>query len=255
MPPAIAHRKEIINKISVRSNRQNEIKKWDLVCNDDFQHELARYFRSRGYYYERRRHEWKSRRTELKSVGIEQGPDIRELTQLLACFHWRENGLGPVAARAPGELFDDAPYEIIRTTEPVLAYQIWWTAWYMDHSVDAIGATQNYVKSLSHYMRFALLSLIVRASAKANAKWGSSALTQALEADNAERYKEWRRLVELCIRQIREEFRGADQKTRKLTREPLSPANFFKAQRYVEPILRVSLQPPLVAAAKRVFAT
>src|SRR5574340_90164 len=35
-------RKELIAKIAVRTNFQNPIKKWDLVSNDDFQHEIDR---------------------------------------------------------------------------------------------------------------------------------------------------------------------------------------------------------------------
>ena len=63
-------RREIIEKISIRSNLQNPIKKWNLISNDDYQHSLARYFRKRKLYYERRDGEWAQRRTELKSVGI-----------------------------------------------------------------------------------------------------------------------------------------------------------------------------------------
>jgi hypothetical protein len=38
-----AKRRDVIDKISIRSNRQNPIKKWNLVSNDEFQHDLARF--------------------------------------------------------------------------------------------------------------------------------------------------------------------------------------------------------------------
>jgi AIPR protein len=82
-----AKRREIIEKISIRSNLQNPIKKWNLISNDDYQHSLARYFRKNKLYYERRDGEWAQRRTELKSVGIRRGPNIRELMQLIASYH------------------------------------------------------------------------------------------------------------------------------------------------------------------------
>src|SRR5439155_10613911 len=47
----IQRRKEVIGKIAVRSNQQNPIKSWDLASNDDFQLELFRFFRNRGFFY------------------------------------------------------------------------------------------------------------------------------------------------------------------------------------------------------------
>src|SRR5207245_8479435 len=37
LPIHLEKRKEIIHKISIRSNQQNPIKRWNLVANDDFQ--------------------------------------------------------------------------------------------------------------------------------------------------------------------------------------------------------------------------
>ena len=66
----IKRRKEIIGKIAVRSNQQNPIKSWDLASNDDFQLDLFRFFRNKGFFYERRDREWRQRSRELRSVGI-----------------------------------------------------------------------------------------------------------------------------------------------------------------------------------------
>lgn len=76
-------KRDVIDKISIRSNRQNPIKPWNLVSTDDFQHSLARFFRKQRLYYERRDKEWAYRRTELKSLGISRGPDIKWMTQLI----------------------------------------------------------------------------------------------------------------------------------------------------------------------------
>jgi len=48
-------RREIIHKLSIRSNLQNPIRKWNLISNDEYQHDLARFFRKKKLYYERAR--------------------------------------------------------------------------------------------------------------------------------------------------------------------------------------------------------
>jgi hypothetical protein len=101
LPEQAARRKEIVRQIALRSNSQNNIKKWDLVSNDDFQLDLARHFRIKKMFYERRRHEWSQRRSELKSVGITRGPELKRLTQLIAAHCWKSKSLGPVAAKNP----------------------------------------------------------------------------------------------------------------------------------------------------------
>ncbi|MGD0910232.1 MAG: AIPR family protein, partial [Candidatus Acidiferrales bacterium] len=84
----IQWRKEVIGKIAVRSNQQNPIKSWDLASNDDFQLELFRFFRNKGFFYERRDREWKQRSRGLKSVGIRYGSSIKWHTQLISSFFW-----------------------------------------------------------------------------------------------------------------------------------------------------------------------
>src|SRR5438067_2996379 len=101
----IVRRKEVINKIAVRSNQQNPIKSWDLVSNDDFQLELFRFFRRKGLFYERRNREWKRRSRELRSVHITYGTNIKALAQLIASYHWSKPRLGPVVAKRVADLF------------------------------------------------------------------------------------------------------------------------------------------------------
>ncbi len=110
----IVRRKEIINKIAVRSNQQNPIKSWDLASNDDYQLELFRFFRSKGLFYERRDREWQLRSRELKSVNISYGTSIKWLTQLISSFHWEKPRLGPVVAKKVADLFENTVYETIR---------------------------------------------------------------------------------------------------------------------------------------------
>src|SRR5206468_534472 len=68
----VQKRRQIIDKIAVRSNQQTPIKRWNLVSNDEYQLELFRYFRRKNLFYERRVKEWTQRRTHLKNVGVGQ---------------------------------------------------------------------------------------------------------------------------------------------------------------------------------------
>ena len=119
-------RRDIIRSISLRSNFQNPIKKWNLRANDDYQHTLARYFHDKKLFYERRQNEWRDRRREMQEFGIEHGPDIRLLTQLIASYYWQRKSMGPAVAKSRlGELFEDDTYKIIVQTSPELAYQMY----------------------------------------------------------------------------------------------------------------------------------
>jgi hypothetical protein len=41
-PAQAQQKKEVINRISIRSNQQNPIKAWNLRANDNFQMDIAR---------------------------------------------------------------------------------------------------------------------------------------------------------------------------------------------------------------------
>ena len=98
VPAQVTRKREVVNKISIRSNQQNPIKRWNLVANDEFQVAIYRFFRAKGYFYERREKEWSYRSRELRSSGIARGPSIKWLAQLVAAFHWNNSKLGPAAA-------------------------------------------------------------------------------------------------------------------------------------------------------------
>jgi hypothetical protein len=177
-------RREIIHKISIRSNLQNQIRKWNLVSNDDYQHDLARFFRKRKLYYERRAGEWSERRTELKSVGINRGPNITLLTQLVASFYWKHKELGPVQAKGKlAELFEDEPYAVIRKTPPELAYQLYLLDSILQECVGELAEHTQYVRELASYGRFALFAICTKALKEAGAGFGEQDFSVLLEAE------------------------------------------------------------------------
>ena len=253
LPEQVERRKEIIRKIALRSNSQNNIKKWDLVSNDDFQLELARHFRTKKLFYERRKREWSERRTELKSVGIKRGPEIKGLSQLIASSRWDNKFLGPVAAKNPAELFDDQRYDLITETPAETAYQIHLLDGIADIHVRALAKEKQYVSNAARPMKHALFALMIRALQSAKAEWGSQELSKILASDTAFTDKRWRTLVTRSIDLIRDVFRIEDKRYRKREGQPLSTVNFFKSQSNMSKILFSPMPKMLRAAAKAVL--
>jgi hypothetical protein len=242
LPTESAKRKDIIHKISIRSNRQNDIKKWDLVSNDDFQHELARHFRTKNFYYERRRKEWSQRRTELKSLGIKKGPELKQLTQLLASFYWNHKLLGPVAAKSElGKLFDGRPYDQIKETPPELAYQLFLLSSIIEKATTELARHKRYVANLAGHMRFALFAFVVKALQGAKVALNSQEFTKTLEAEIEGVTVEWYHFTEQAIRHIHVSY-GADAKRyKKSQKQVLTLANYFKSNAYVSKIFQKPL--------------
>ena len=163
LPEHIAKRKEIIHKISIRSNLQNPIRKWNLVANDDFQNELSRYFWSKKYFYERRQNEWRYRRLQLMPIGINRGPDIRWMTQIIASYNYDQKKLGPAIAQGTlGELFDEDAYKIIRDTSPRLAYHLFLVSEIFSGSLYNLRTKKEYIKNVRGYIEFCLFSLVCK---------------------------------------------------------------------------------------------
>jgi hypothetical protein len=236
-----AKRRGIIEKISIRSNLQNPIKKWNLISNDDYQHSLARYFRKRRLYYERRDGEWAQRRTELKSVGIHRGPDIKQLMQLIASYHWDNKHLGPVAAKGGrGGLFEEKPYENIRDTPPELVYQIYLLSEIIDHNLKELSASKRYVDELATYLRLALFSISVKALQSCGAEFGEPELTASLANWAVPGYR-WRRFCKSGIDIIRTTYRDEAKRYRKKMGKNLTLANFSRAREYVGKLLQKPL--------------
>ena len=240
--------------LEVRSNLQNPIKKWNLISNDDYQHSLARYFRKNKLYYERRDGEWAQRRTELKSVGIHRGPQIKELMQLIASYHWDKKYLGPVAAKGGrGGLFEEKPYEAIRKTPPELVYQIYLLSEAIDRSLKELAASKRYVEELATYLRLALFSICVKALQASGAEFGQTELTATLENGSMPEYR-LRRFCKSGIDIIRAAYKAEGKRYRQKMGKELTLANFSKAQEYVGKLLQKPLPQSFRQLGRQVVA-
>jgi hypothetical protein len=170
----IAKRKEIVHKISVRSNLQNPIRRWNLVSNDDFQNGLSQFFWTKKLFYERRQHEWRERKLQLRSIRIEKGPDLRWLTQLIAAYHFDKKGLGPADAYARlGDLFGEGPYGTIIGTSAEVAYQLYLLAEILDQCLKKLAANKVYIRNLRGYAELTLVSLMAKIFRNSGIRLGS----------------------------------------------------------------------------------
>jgi hypothetical protein len=243
----VEKRKEIIGKIAVRSNQQNPIKSWDLASNDEFQLELFRFFRKKGFFYERRNREWGVRSRELRSVGTKYGANIKWLTQLIASFYWSVPRLGPAAAKGVADLFEGEVYEKIRGTQPELAFQLFLLNEPLQETRKKLALKKVYIRNLKSYAYFALFSLVVRTLTEVGAKWGDAALTARLHGQWVDyypkHYNHWEKLTKACIDRILEAF----ARESKREGEELTYANYFKSQG----ALARMLSAPLGADIKR----
>jgi hypothetical protein len=248
-------RKEVVNKIAVRSNQQNPIKAWDLASNDDFQLELFRFFRSKGFFYERRDREWNQRSRELRSVNIAYGNNIKRLSQLIAGYLWPK--LGPAVAKKVKELFDGAAYEQIRETTPELAFQI--------HLLDVdlrvcekeLAGEKVYIHNLKSYAHLADFSLVAKALQGAGAAFGDPALTDHLRGQWTDWHpthdRTWKKLAKACIDHILVAFKKESSKYSRREGEELTYANYFKSQSYMSGLLGAPLGGEIKRCARAVL--
>lgn len=255
----VLNRKEVINKIAVRSNQQNPIKKWDLVSNDDFQLELFRFFRQKGYFYERRDREWGQRSRELKNVGIKYGTNIKWLTQLIATYYWQKPRLGPAVAKNPGNLFEGKLYEQIRQTPTELAFEIFVIDSILWYCHSELGREKTYIHNVRQFAHFALCSLVFKSFDKADAKWGETIFTTILEKYEEnwsfKQYKLWKNLTKYSIDFILENYRKESRRHAKKEGENLTYANYFKNQSYILQMLRSPLNARIKSIALQLLNT
>jgi hypothetical protein len=245
-----AKKRDVIDKISIRSNRQNPIKPWNLVSTDDFQHGLARFFRKRRLYYERRDREWSYRRTELKSQGISRGPNIKWLAQLISSYNWDRKQLGPVPAKARlGELFEGKSYDLIKAAKPELAYQLYLLGMVLDGSIRELARSKQYVGHFAWQAQFTLFSLCVKALQAANLDFGGADATALLEA--AEPMHKWLTFCKQGIDHIRTLYRNDIKKYRDRVHQELTLANYFKSQAYTAKILLRPVPQPMKKLARQ----
>jgi len=260
LPKQIEARKDVLNKISIRSNRQNPIKKWDLVSSDDFQLELYRYFRRKGFFYERRDREWSQRSRELKSVGIERGPGIKSMTQLIASFYWDNKKLGPaIAKHSLGELFEEEAYDFIHHTPPELAYQIYVVGWNLDTCYRQLAKSKQYIANLRGHINLTLFAVVVKVLQSAGARWGDPEFTQLLEQQwesdewSTGHYVRWQQLTKACVDYIRAYYNKENAEFLKVEGDRLAFANYFKSQTYIATIMCSPIPSKLTKLAKGVL--
>ncbi len=253
----IRRRKEVIGKIAVRSNQQNPIKSWDLASNDDFQLELFRFFRNKGFFYERRDREWKQRSRELRSVGIKYGTSIKWHTQLISCFHWSKARLGPAVAKNVGDLFEGEIYDSIRETLPELVFQLFLLDEALWESRSDLAKDKVYIQNLKSFEYFALFSLAVRALTDAGTKWGTPELTTQFHGQWPDfypsRFKLWQRFTKACIDHIVAAFKKEARQYSRREGQALSFANYFKSQSSVARMLKKPLPGEIKRCARVVL--
>lgn len=257
LPREIAKRKDIINKIAKRSNQQNQIKKWNLVANDEFQLDIYRYFRRKKLFYERRENEWSKRSSQLKSVGVKRGPNIKRLAQLIAAFNWDNRNLGPALARlSVSELFDGPAYENLTKIEEETVYQVYLLDKIISASYKELPASPKYYRVLKKFTDLLLLSLMVKIIELTNNKWGKAEFTRLLEKHLTEwdyYYRSWVRLVKDTISFIHERYKLEDKNYLRTKGVGLHISNFVKNRSYVDKILSSPTPRKLTEASRRVF--
>jgi hypothetical protein len=236
LPSQRKQKKKIIDKISLRSNQQNPIKLWNLVANDDYQLELFRYFRSKNLYYERREKEYVQRSRELKSIRINRGPSLKSMTQIIACFHWKNKKLGPTLARNLSKLFDTSIYDIIIDTKPELVYQLYLLNEIVINYFNSLAHAKKKYQKLRGYINQSLLSLICRVLEESRVRLGDNKVTLALERHNSEN-KDFIKLVTLAAKFIEGEYIRVSTQYRKKEGIALTIANFFKSTVYVSNLM------------------
>jgi hypothetical protein len=240
-------KRDVIDKISIRSNRQNPIKPWNLVSTDDFQHDLARFFRKQRVYYERREKEWAYRRTELKSLGIRRGPDIKWLAQLISSYYWDSKLLGPVPAKARlGELFEGKSYDLIKKSKPELAYQLYLLGQLLENSVWELAGSK---RPFAWQALFTLFSLWTRAFQLAKIDFGEAKATTFLEASYPTR--KWIKLCKACVDYIRGIYRRDTKQYLNETGQEMTLANYFKSANYLGKMLERPLPQNIKKLAKQ----
>ena len=249
LPEQIERRKAVIHKISIRSNLQNPIKRWNLVANDDFQNELSRYFWAKKLYYERRQFEWKYRKLELRGVGIARGPDIRWTTQLIASYQYARKKLGPAVAQGTlNELFEEDAYAIIRSSPPRLVYQLFLLAEISGYYLKKLSSTKQYIANVSRYVELSAFSLLCRILSESGVRLGEENLEGALEKTRGEETREWTKLMKTLVDHILDDYRRAKGIALRKEKLELSPANYFKSVAHIGKLLKK----PMPKALKRI---
>lgn len=254
----VEKRRDTLNKISVRSNRQNPIKKWDLVSNDDFQLEIYRLFRLRNFFYERRDREWSQRSRELKSVGIDKGINIKSLTQYIVSYYWDKPKLGSAVAKASvGELFEGEVYDEVQKTSSELAYQIFQVSDNIRVMTNDLK-TFRYIDALRYNAYLVVFSVIVKTFQEINVKWGTSEFSELIDYQlndmPSDWYDLWRKLTREAFDHVNAIYQQDVKRAKKKQDKIPTVITYFKNQSYISALMNKPLPASLKKAAKKVIA-
>jgi len=224
-------RKEIIRKISIRSNMQNAVKKWNLVANDDFQNEVAQMFWNKRLYYERRQNEWKLKKENLRSINISQGPSLQWMMQLLSCYHFAEPNLGPHISQASlNKIFDEDPYSTIQKTDLETIYQLYLLGEIIKKTIreNSRGIDKIF------YLRFIIVSILVRIVIESNIpQWGYSELTLLLEDPEGIHILKFTRVIKKVLNSTMQQYK----KARRSQKEDIDILSYVKSKSMIYPLL------------------
>jgi hypothetical protein len=233
-------KKDIVNKIAIRSNLQNPIYKWNLAANDEFQNILKKYFTQKGFFYETRKKEWDYKKSYLKSNGYDRGPFMPKLMQLITSYYYKDKILGPANAKGQlNELFDsNKAYAKIISTMPEIVYQV-----YLLNEIKKFSVTKlnnlTYINQIRKHCNYALFSIYIKLTNELSIEWGSAEFTEFLEKCIYENYSSnWTILTKKIVSEIiMKHYKLIKKKLQKEGEVDLSYNNYFKNITYMRELL------------------
>lgn len=233
-------RRQVAERVSIRSNSQNQIKTWDLVANDEYQIEVYRFFRKHQVHFDRRQGEWKTKARELAGLGLRLGPSLKLMAQLSAAAYYDQENLGPANARSnAAELFEGKNYDQIRRIKPAVAFQLFELDEAVRSAWSSVGAATKGLRELKTYPRFLMISLLVRAIDQSDLSWGTEKLTVAIQRSPG---VEFNRCVRVMGDYILDGYKMARRATRKAGKGDLTLANYFKSVPMMSSVVRANGQ-------------
>lgn len=223
-------RRELIAKISTRSNVQNPIKKWNLIANDDYQQELARLFRGNQLFYQRRVGDWKKQRLGLREAGVREGPLVTTMMQVLASANLRHAELGPANAKNRlNSLFNEGAYKKLTSQAPREAFTTYLLYARLDQALASLARTKQWVDGLRRHGRLAMFSVLVRVLDQRSLSAGRRArIADAGDADG-----EWDAIALALAGFVRRTWQATRQTP---AGKGLSINNFVKNPKYLRPM-------------------
>jgi hypothetical protein len=249
-------KKDIIDKIAIRSNLQNPIYKWNLAANDEFQNKVKKYFNQKGYFYETRNKEWEYKKSYLRSNGYERGPFMPKLMQLVASYYYSEKNLGPGNAKGKvNELFDsNKAYARITSTSEVIVYQIYLLSEIIKYSIYEMSNI-NYIYQIKKHANYALFSLYVKLTNELSIEWGDDNYTELLEKSLFENHtKNWSKLSKSIVKEIiLKQFSKTANTIERESGVDLTYNNYFKNISYMRDLMDAKIPSSIRKQGKKAF--